>query len=148
MPVGRRRRRGDASAQKRSRNINSTAQPAKIGLFSQAALGSGVKKGFMNQNSCLRSCPVLIVRLKLMLVPSTEHLTTLASRSTVSQIAARYCQFDITARAFMLGSALGPFSCVLADRAAAGRRRQGPQVSGYDRERSNKPEDKYNNFKL
>ena len=44
----------------------------------------------MNQSSCLRLCPVLIVRLKLMLFPSTEHLMTLASRSAVSQIAARY----------------------------------------------------------
>ena len=66
----------------RSRNINSAA--AKIGLFSRAALESGVKRGLMNQSSCPRLLPVLIERLRSMLVPSTEHLKTLASRSAVS----------------------------------------------------------------
>ena len=84
MPVGRRRRRGDASDQKRSRNINSAAQPAKIGLFSQAAMESEVKRARMNQSSCPRSRPALIVMRRSMLVPSTEHLKTLASRSAVS----------------------------------------------------------------
>ena len=84
LPVGCRRRRGDASAQKRSRNINSAAQPAKIGLFFQATLESGVKRGLMNQSSCPKSLPVLIERRRSMLVPSTEHLKTLASRSAVS----------------------------------------------------------------
>ena len=84
LPVGRRGRRGNASAQKRSRNIKSAVQPAKIGLFSQAELESGVKRGLMNQSSCPKSLPVLIERRSAMLVPSTEHLKTLASLSAVS----------------------------------------------------------------
>ena len=38
----------------------------------------------MNQTSCPRSRPVLIVMLRSMLVPSTEHLKILASWSAVS----------------------------------------------------------------
>ena len=69
-----RRARGDASAQKHSRNINNAVLQAKIGLFSQAALESGVKRGLMNQSSCPRLLPVLIERRRSMLVPSTEHI--------------------------------------------------------------------------
>ena len=38
----------------------------------------------MNHSSCPKSRPVLIVMLRSMLVPSTEHLKILASQSAVS----------------------------------------------------------------
>jgi hypothetical protein len=74
---------------KRVRNMRSSAQPSSIGWFSQSNWDCRVKRGVMNQSACSRSCPVLNVTCRSMIVPWQNILEFRIRNALSFQISAR-----------------------------------------------------------